>query len=167
MNAGSPRCLILACGNSLREDDGVGLRLAEWAEIRFRSDADVRVLARQQWTPELADDISDAESVIFIDCATNSTPGMVRLAPVVPSAELPRLMTHHLGAADLLAICSYYYDELPRAAMLLTVGAASLELREGLSDIVSAALPGAESLLEETVLRLLPNTTERNAIQHA
>jgi len=143
------------------------LRLAEWAETRFCSEADVRVLARQQWTPELADDISDAESVIFIDCAANSTPGMVRMAPVAPSAELPRLLTHHFGAADLLAICSFYYSSLPRTAMLLTVGAASLELREGLSDVVSAALSGAESLLEETVLHLLATTTERNTIQNS
>jgi hydrogenase maturation protease len=155
MNTSPPRCLILACGNWLREDDGVGLRLAEWAESRFHSEAEVRILARQQWTPELAEDISGAESVVFIDCAANSTPGMVRLAPVAPSAELPRLLTHHLGAADLLAMCRDYYDALPRTAILLTVGAASLELREGLSGIVAAALPDAEDLLEETVLRLL------------
>jgi DNA-directed RNA polymerase specialized sigma24 family protein len=52
-------------------------------------------------------------------------------------------------------MCRDYYDALPRTAILLTVGAASLELREGLSGIVAAALPDAEDLLEETVLRLL------------
>jgi Ni,Fe-hydrogenase maturation factor len=33
------RCLILACGNTLRGDDGVGPWLAEWAEKRFREES--------------------------------------------------------------------------------------------------------------------------------
>lgn len=164
MKTTSPRCLILACGNSLREDDGVGLWLAEWAENRFRSESDVRVLARQQWTPELAEEISAVESVIFIDCAANSAPGLLRLAPVEPSAELPRLFTHHLGAADLLAISRDYYESLPRTAMLLTVGAGSLEMREGFSRPVRAAIHDAQILIEKTVLRLLAAAEEPQAI---
>src|ERR1039458_10123617 len=58
-------CLVLACGNTLRSDDGVGLRLAEWAAHRFRDDSNVRVLARQQWTPDLAEEIAASESVLF------------------------------------------------------------------------------------------------------
>ena len=59
------RCLILACGNTLRSDDGVGPWLAEWAEERFLSETGVSVLIRQQWTPELAEDIARSESVLF------------------------------------------------------------------------------------------------------
>jgi hypothetical protein len=39
--------------------------------------------------------------------------------------------------------------------LLLTIGAGSTELGEVFSDPVSAALPGACTLIEETVLRLL------------
>src|ERR1700690_2062792 len=60
-------CLVLACGNTLRSDDGIGLRLAEWAAERFRDDGHVRVVARQQWTPDLAKDIAGADSVLFVD----------------------------------------------------------------------------------------------------
>ena len=35
MNPTPARCLILACGNTLRSDDGVGPWLAEWAEETF------------------------------------------------------------------------------------------------------------------------------------
>jgi hydrogenase maturation protease len=156
MNSGPARCLILACGNTLRADDGVGPWLAEWAEERFRAEAGVQVLSRQQWTPELAEQIAQtAASVIFIDCAADAAPGSLRLAPVEPSSDLPRLLTHHLEASHLLALARDCFNSLPRSAMLLTVGAGTLELSEGFSDAVQAALPHACSLLEDTVTRAL------------
>ena len=60
-NANPVGCLILACGNTLRSDDGVGPFLAEWAAERFRENADVRVVATQQWTPDLAERIAEAD----------------------------------------------------------------------------------------------------------
>ena len=55
MTYATNRCLILACGNTLRGDDGVGPWLAEWAENQFRTESQICVIARQQWTPELAE----------------------------------------------------------------------------------------------------------------
>jgi hydrogenase maturation protease len=149
------RCLILACGNTLRGDDGIGPWLAQWAAERFRAQADVRILSRQQWTPELAEETACADSVLFIDCAEDTAPGAVRLVTVEETAVNPGLATHHLGAAELLAMGRELYDSLPRNALLLTVGAGSTELGEEFSVAVQAALPEACSVLEETVLRLL------------
>ena len=151
------RCLILACGNTLRGDDGVGPWLAEWAEKRFASEAGLRVLSRQQWTPELAEEIARAESVLFLDCSVDSAPGSVALAPVEPSSAKQGLATHHQGAPELLALARELYNSLPRNSLLLTIGAGSTELGEQFSDAVSASLPAACRLIEETVLRLLKN----------
>jgi hydrogenase maturation protease len=147
-----PRCLILACGNTLRGDDGVGPWLAEWAEKRFASEAAVRVLSRQQWTPELAEEIARTGSVLFIDCLIDSAPGSVTLVPVEPAASKQGLATHHQGAPELLALTRELYNSLPRNALLLTIGAGSTELGEEFSDAVSASLPAACRLIEETVL---------------
>ena len=149
------RCLILACGNTLRGDDGVGPWLAEWAENRFCAEAAVRVLSRQQWTPELAEEIAFAESVLFIDCSAKSAPGSVQLISVQPATGAQGLSTHHLDAAELLALSRELYASLPVHAHLITIGAGSTELSEELSDAVTAALPAACRLIEETVLRLL------------
>jgi Ni,Fe-hydrogenase maturation factor len=168
------RCLILACGNTLRGDDGVGPWLAEWAENTFRSETDVRVLARQQWTPELAEDIAHADSVLFVDASLTSAPGSVGLSRLelrggsrlelslewrgelrVGPAHAQGLATHHLGAPELLALADELFNSLPRAALLLTIGTGSTELGEAFSDAVAAALPAACRLLEETVLNLL------------
>jgi len=149
------KCLILACGNPLREDDGVGPWLFAWAEERFRRNACLLLICRQQWTPELALDIAESESVIFVDCAVGGLPGTVKLVPVEAAVAAPGLATHHLGAAELLSLSKELYGTTPRTSLLLTVGAGSLELREGFSDAMQAALPEACVQLETTVLRIL------------
>jgi hydrogenase maturation protease len=158
------RCLILACGNTLREDDGVGPFLAQWAEERWRSDDRVRVLCDHQWTPEMVEEVAQAESVVFVDCATDCEAGLVRTMAVEPAGENSKIGTHHLDAGQLLALSSQFYGVRPRSSLLLTVGAGSLELREGFSNAVQAALPEASRILEESVQRLLdvPGFPEAN-----
>jgi hydrogenase maturation protease len=155
------QCLILACGNTLRSDDGIGPWLAAWAEERFRGDSTVRVLARQQWTPELAEDLARSEAVLFIDCSIESAPGSVRHHEVHPSAPAPGLTTHHLGASELLALTKDLYDSQPTKAVLLTIGAGSTELGETFSDSVLDAIPQACTLLEETVTRIVLENRSR------
>jgi hydrogenase maturation protease len=152
------RCLILACGNTLRSDDGVGPWLADWAEQHFSAHPEIRVISRQQWTPDLAEDIAQAELVLFIDCSIESAPGSIHITEVDPASDTEGLATHHQGAPQLLAQASELYNSLPRSAMLLTVGAGSTELGEKFSASVTASLPAACKLLEETVLRLLATT---------
>jgi hydrogenase maturation protease len=149
------RCLILACGNTLRGDDGVGPWLAEWAENRFCAETAVRVLSRQQWTPELAEDIAYAESVLFIDCSAETAQGSVQLVSVQPATGARGLATHHLDAAELLSLAYEFFASLPVQADLITIGAGSTELGEKFSNAVTAALPAARNLIEETVSRLL------------
>ena len=155
MTLNMARCLILACGNTLRGDDGVGPWLASWAEERFGDEAGVRVLASQQWTLELVDEVARAATVLFIDCSADSAPGAVSVTPVEAAPDSQGLATHHLGAAELMAVARDLYGSLPRAALLLTVGAGSLELGEEFSEAVKAALPDACMKVEETVVRLL------------
>ena len=149
------QCLILACGNTLRSDDGIGPWLAEWAGEKFREDTRVRAIARQQWTPELAEDLARSESVLFIDCSVESAPGSLRLIEVQSSAPARPLATHRIGAPELLALAGELYDSQPRHALLLAIGAGSTELGEDFSSPVTASLANACTLLEETVTRLL------------
>jgi hydrogenase maturation protease len=154
MTLSKARCLILACGNTLRGDDGIGPWLASWAEERFRDEAGVRVISRQQWTLELAEEIAAAETVLFIDCSATAAPGAVSVVEVQPVA-VESLATHHLGAPELLGLASKLYASLPRTALLMTVGAGSMELSEQFSQRVLEAIPRACLKVEETVARLL------------
>jgi len=150
MNHTQVRCLILACGNTLRGDDGVGPWLAAWAESKFVAQPDVRIISRHQWTPDLAEDISQSQAVLFIDSSIESAPGSIRIVEVEPSAA-QGLATHHLGAPELLALARDLFGSAPQHAFLLTIGAASTELGEEFSDPVKSALPKACSELEERI----------------
>lgn len=150
-----PRRLILACGNTLRSDDGVGPWLCDWAASLFASDPGVQTISRQQWTPDLAHDIALAELVLFIDCSIESAPGHIQLREVHPASPGPGLATHHTGAPELLALAEELYGSAPRTSLLLTVGAGSTELGEQFSPAVTAALPEAQQIVENVVRRFL------------
>ena len=148
-------CLILACGNALRGDDGVGPWLAGWAEERIGADPRVRVKAQTQWTPELAEEIASVGAVIFIDCSMSAPPGAVDISEVhaAPGSRVPG--SHHLDAAALLALSRELYGRTPASARILTIGVGSIELGEGFSEPVKAALPDACRALERTVIQVL------------
>jgi len=149
------RCLILACGNTLREDDGIGPLLAQWAEERWRDDPRVRVICDAQWTPEMAEEVAASETVVFVDASLEQTPGQIMLRELSPASLRPGLVTHHLGAAELLSVAKDLYGMQPHRACLMTIGAGSIELGEGLSPDVRDVLPEAKDLLELTVRQLL------------
>ena len=149
------RCLILACGNTLRSDDGVGPKLGAWAEERFRQEPEVRVISRQQWTPDLAEEIATVESVLFVDASASSPPGRVHLIPVSSRVDGSAPPSHHLKPSELLGLTRSLYGSIKSHAMLLTVGVSSTELGETLSAPVEAALPRARGILEKAVLRFL------------
>lgn len=148
------RCLVLCCGNPIRGDDGVAWKIAEAVE-QSASLPGVEILVEQQWMPEMAEKLSQVETVFFVDCSTASPAGTISFFPVEPAAKLPRLLTHHLDAPALLKLTLDIYGKIPERAELLTVGAESLELREGLSEPVLRALPEAVASLIEAIQRAL------------
>ena len=149
------RCLILACGNTLRSDDGVGPWLAAWAEERFAAEPAVRVISRQQWTPDLTTEVARTESVLFIDCSLDAAPGAIRIHRTQPARAPAGLAAHHMDAAELLAMSEELYAVAPSDALLLTIGAGCTEMGESFSPSLTAALPEACRLLESSVLRML------------
>jgi hydrogenase maturation protease len=162
MSTSRTRCLILACGNSLRSDDGIGPWLADWARQRFKPNPEIQIISRHQWTPELAEDIAHAGSVLFLDCSAASAPGTISIIQVQPASAPATLATHHLGAPELLALANELYSSPPRAAFLLTVGAGSLELGETFSQPVLNAIPLACEKLEEAITNLLARNSHAN-----
>lgn len=128
--------LVLACGNPLREDDGAAWRVAA---ALCGSGFDMRCL--QQLGPELAEDVSRAEEVLFLDAREGGEPGAVRIEALSRAAEGPGL-SHALSPGALLLCAERLYGRAPRAA-LLTLTGERFGHGEGLSPTVQAALPEA------------------------
>jgi hydrogenase maturation protease len=154
MTTSTTRCLILSCGNTLRSDDGIGPFLSEWAREHYAGDPGIVVITRHQWTPDLAVDLAEAETALFIDCAVDLEPGEIRLKEVTPAGEEKVLNTHHIGAPELLGLTRAFCAAVPRRTFLLTIGAGSIELGEQFSPVVEQAIPAAQKRLEEAVASL-------------
>jgi hydrogenase maturation protease len=133
--------LVLACGNPLREDDGVGWRLAEALDV---PNLDVRRV--QQLDPELAADICIADAVLFLDARAGGDPGQLSLTPVIPGRG--GAFTHSVSPEALLLCAERLYGQAP-PALRLTIAGERFGHGEGLSAEVEQALPGAVRQLRE------------------
>jgi hydrogenase maturation protease len=147
--------LLLACGNPLRGDDGFGGWLAMKAQERFGS-SQLEVMASRQFTPEMAEPISIADTVIFLDCSAMSAAGQISLHGVVATTKPARLMTHHMSPESLLWMSRELYGRVPRVACLITVGGESFRMEECLSDTVRGTAPAVIRLIEEIVQASTP-----------
>jgi len=132
------RLLIIGFGNPLRSDDAVGWHLARRLSAEL-TNRDVEVIAAHQLLPEMAEDVSRAERVLFIDAATEGKPGTVRCERVSP-AVAGRADTHQLSPAVILRMEQELYGRCP-SAFLLTVTGECFETGDKMSDAVSSALP--------------------------
>lgn len=133
--------LVVGYGNPLRSDDGIGWviagRLA--TDPRF---ADTKVLQRHQLTPELALDVSRADLVVLVDARSGVPAGSVAIERVDPASATGTTWSHHLGPASLVGLASELYGRAAEVHVV-SVGAGTLEVGEGLSPAVEAAVAGA------------------------
>lgn len=139
------RILIIGIGNGLRSDDGVGWHVGSELS-RQQSAPDVEVIVVQQLMPEIAEPISRADKVLFVDAVEGGTPGTVsgqRIAPALQS----RLDSHHLTPASILRLALDLYERCPEAFLLTVVGE-SFGPGEKFSAAVSGALPAVRGSIE-------------------
>ncbi|MFY9793758.1 MAG: hydrogenase maturation protease [Candidatus Sulfotelmatobacter sp.] len=146
------RALVLACGNSLRGDDGVALRIVTQLKNSM-GDPAIEVYCQQQWTPELAEPISQAEIVVFVDATLGRPPGAVTCQQLQPSQNTPLDSTHHSSPEFLLLLAEELYGQRPARAYLVTVAGATFGLEEDLSDAVRRAIPEAEERIKALTAR--------------
>ena len=140
--------LVLACGNTLRGDDGVAWHIAA-ALQQDGAHPEAEIVLAHQLLPEHAELLSKANFVVFIDCSAVAGPGVISTIPITPADMLPRIFTHHLDPASLLKLAQDLYGRIPSRAMAITIGGQSFDLNEQLSNPVRAAIP----LVAETVRR--------------
>ena len=152
---------IVGYGNSLRGDDAVGQEVAQalW-ELREHS-ADLAAASitwAHQLTPEMAPELAASGFGIFVDAAAGNRPaGSVTVevlggggcrgagAPAATGVAATAVATgcwQDLGPRQLLQLALDLYGNAP-PAVLVSVGAGSMEPGVGLSPAVEAALPNA------------------------
>jgi hydrogenase maturation protease len=139
--------VVLACGNTLRGDDGVawaiGTEIERPVVERSLPCEKVEVILTQQLLPEHAEPLSRTDLAIFLDCSVLAEPGKVSTIPIHPAGGPPSIFSHHLDPASLLTLAQHLYGRAPSRAVAITIGGQSFELSEKLSEPVTEAIPVA------------------------
>jgi hydrogenase maturation protease len=89
----------------------------------------------------MAECVSQARGVVFIDARRDGTPGEVRCEEIAPSAGSNPL-AHSLSPQALLLYAEQLYGRAPRA-VVLTVAGERFGMGEALSPVVRRAIPRA------------------------
>jgi len=133
--------LVIGYGNTLRSDDGVGAKVA--AAVAELALPGVVALVLHQLAPELAEPISGARTVIFVDAAVDAS-SEVQMRQLAP-AEGAQLMAHAADPRSLLAFAQQLFGRCP-PAWWLTIPVENLGFGEELSPL---AQRGYETALEK------------------
>ncbi|RME54736.1 MAG: hydrogenase maturation protease [Caldilineae bacterium] len=143
--------LVIGYGNPLREDDGVGWRVAALLQARVTLQGmavPMEIVTCHQLMPELAAKVSEAARVVFVDAADAAPPGRVTMSRITATGGGLGPVAHHLGPGDLLALAQKFYQASPDA-WLVAVNGASWGYGERLSPEVEAAAHEAVACIME------------------
>jgi hydrogenase maturation protease len=153
----SPRIklLVIGYGNTLRSDDPVGPRVAEAVE-RLKLYG-VRTLTCDLLTPELADPISKAENVIFVD-ACLAPDQKIQLRPLLP-ADSSQILAHAADPRALLALARDAFGRAPKG-LWLTIPVENLEIGETLSQKARCGIAEAIKEIKRIASKERSSTSE-------
>lgn len=130
--------LVIGYGNTLRRDDGVGPKVAE--AVAALALPGVRTLACPLLTPELAEPVSQARMVLFVDAAVDA-PREVQLRTLAP-ADNSQIMAHAASPATLLALARDVFGHAPEA-WLITIPVEELGIGEEFSPLAQCGFEAA------------------------
>lgn len=101
--------LLIAVGNTLRNDDGAGWVTAHLVELN--NPAELRIIYVQQLQTELLEQWVKYCRIIITDANANTqTVSLSRLAGSLPENKA---MSHHTDAGLMLALCKTLYGKNP------------------------------------------------------
>jgi hydrogenase maturation protease len=161
--------LILGYGNTLRSDDALGVYAAHALQDFYCDDAGMRVLATAQLSLDLAEDVSQAEFVLFIDATEGGPPGEIFREALTPADDNIRF-SHHCTPCSLLMAAMRLYGRSP-LAISLTMAGASSGVGLGLTHEIQGRLPylleHAKSIVSQWRLDATTNNHQtRDAMSH-
>ena len=115
--------LLVGYGNTLRRDDGAGIRAAELLRLRLSPRA-CKVVTTQQLLPEMASMLPEYEQIIFVDAQIGEPAGHVCAQPVTAAAHAnDSSITHQLSPFNLIDLCATLYGDCPQAVLFSITGA--------------------------------------------
>ncbi|WP_041596494.1 hydrogenase maturation protease [Halothece sp. PCC 7418] len=147
MSQSNQSTLVIGYGNSLRSDDGIGLKVA--TEVENWEISGVQCLAIHQLTPELAATLAEVDRAIFVDAALNCK--TVTLEVIQAEEAQGRQVGHFCDARSLLAMSQFLYSHTP-SAWLVTIPVAKLDFGEQFSPLAEEGATEALKIIENLLI---------------
>jgi hydrogenase maturation protease len=135
----SKKIIVIGYGNPSRSDDGLGWHAAKRLSEESSS-SQLEILTLHQLTPDLAEPLSRAARVVFIDASVEGEPATLRSRRVGPGGPPPSAFGHHLTPDTLIALSGVLYGRAPEAFAFSVTGV-SFDFGDTLSPGVEAVLP--------------------------
>ncbi len=148
-----PNVLIIGYGNPLRRDDGAGWEIVEWIEKNLYNDH-IEADAYHQLTPDLAEELSRARVVIFVDAEEGGEPGASSIRELEAETITSSAFTHHINPSVLLSLSQSLYGKQPKAFLSAICGE-DFGLGEGFSPKVEEEIPLLANRIKELALHEL------------
>lgn len=137
------KAVVLGVGNTIRADEGVGVRVVEALERDYVLPEGVVAIDAGTSSMEMLEALSYLDFLLVVDAiADGKTPGeLIRLeGEAVPVFFRRNLSPHGIGLSDVLAALEFM-GAAPKETVILGVEPLSLELSTELTPTVAARVP--------------------------
>lgn len=150
----SKRIVVMGIGNTLMQDDGVGVHVSESFRQHHAPHPGIAILDGGTIGLSLLPEIEDADAVVFVDASEiGEAPGTIRIfrnEEIDSQISGKRRTVHEVALADMLSAAAIR-GRSPRERVLIAIQPACTELGTDPTPDVQAAIPRAcESLSEMT-----------------
>jgi hydrogenase maturation protease len=143
--------LVIGYGNTLRRDDGVGVKVAE--AVAALNLPGVRVITRHQLVPELAEPLARARAAIFVDASVVPGARELELRDVV-ARQGGQILAHAADPRSLLSLAGQIFGHCP-PAWSLAIPVADFGFGDGLSPQAESGLAAAVQRITQLANRML------------
>ena len=138
--------LVIGYGNDLRSDDGAGRAVADRVEALQLPGVGVRSVI--QLTPELALEIAEVDTVVFVDASVEVTE--TTAAPVAPESPDPSAMSHYSTPGTLLGMTATI-GRVPSTAVAISIPVTDIGLGMELTPLTEISVDQAVGMVREIV----------------
>lgn len=137
------KAVVLGVGNTIRADEGVGVRAVEALERDYALPPGVTAIDGGTSSMEMLEELSNLDLLVVIDAVNDGKPPGT-LVPLtgdaVPVFFRRNLSPHGIGLSDVLAALEFMGAE-PKETIVLGVQPLSLELGMELTPTLAARVP--------------------------
>ncbi|MBF0497538.1 MAG: hydrogenase maturation protease [Deltaproteobacteria bacterium] len=148
-------CAIVGYGNPQRRDDGLGPYVVAQVRQTLKETDRVHFFDCHQLTPELVEDLQEADLVILVDATVDHLETGWQRKRVMPDCfQAPPLMTHSVSPRFLLGLLGLLYRRYP-PAWLVSIQGDNFGFGEGLS---SAAKTRAHRAVSDLIALVTKET---------